>query len=174
MFWCMYLHFWMLNNTRSDLDGITYFLLGMVVRGSFGGKFSIYGWSFAHGAITASQWDQPPARESGRELWPSTNNGKLPRPVYPLGVFCVVLACYGGRVVYPTVPIPTCISLDRVSARKKWIRQFHLFTNSFIHYAAPDRGCSLDWVHCDYSASSSFLHTARFLTHSTLVKQLTQ
>lgn len=30
------------------------------------------------------------------------DNGKLPRPVYPLGVFIVVLACYGVLVVYPS------------------------------------------------------------------------
>jgi hypothetical protein len=30
------------------------------------------------------------------------DNGKLPRPVYPLGVFAVVLACYGVLVAYPS------------------------------------------------------------------------
>lgn len=30
------------------------------------------------------------------------DNGKLPRPVYPLGVFAVVLACYSVLVVYPS------------------------------------------------------------------------
>lgn len=30
------------------------------------------------------------------------DNGRLPRPVYPLGVFIVVLACYGVLVVYPS------------------------------------------------------------------------
>ncbi|KAF4125518.1 transporter [Geosmithia morbida] len=30
------------------------------------------------------------------------DNGKLPRPVYPLGVFAVVLACYGILVAYPS------------------------------------------------------------------------
>jgi nitrate/nitrite transporter NarK len=30
------------------------------------------------------------------------DNGKLPRPVYPLSVFAVVMACYGVLVVYPS------------------------------------------------------------------------
>lgn len=30
------------------------------------------------------------------------DNGKLPRPVYPLGVFAVVLACYAVLVAYPS------------------------------------------------------------------------
>ncbi|MBE3042500.1 hypothetical protein IMZ48_07965 [Candidatus Bathyarchaeota archaeon] len=30
------------------------------------------------------------------------DNAKLPRPVYPLGVFAVVLACYGVMVAYPS------------------------------------------------------------------------
>ncbi|KAH7303988.1 major facilitator superfamily domain-containing protein [Stachybotrys elegans] len=30
------------------------------------------------------------------------DNGRLPRPLYPLGVFCVVLSCYGVLVVYPS------------------------------------------------------------------------
>lgn len=30
------------------------------------------------------------------------DNGRLPRPVYPLGVFVVVLACYGVLVAYPS------------------------------------------------------------------------
>uniref|UniRef100_A0A8H7NN66 Major facilitator superfamily (MFS) profile domain-containing protein n=1 Tax=Bionectria ochroleuca TaxID=29856 RepID=A0A8H7NN66_BIOOC len=30
------------------------------------------------------------------------DNGRLPRPVYPLGVFVVVMACYGVLVAYPS------------------------------------------------------------------------
>lgn len=30
------------------------------------------------------------------------DNGKLPRPVYPLGVFTIVMACYAVLVVYPS------------------------------------------------------------------------
>lgn len=30
------------------------------------------------------------------------DNGKLPRPVYPLGVFAVIMACYGVLVAYPS------------------------------------------------------------------------
>jgi nitrate/nitrite transporter NarK len=30
------------------------------------------------------------------------DNGKLPRPVYPLGVFTVIMACYAVLVVYPS------------------------------------------------------------------------
>ena len=30
------------------------------------------------------------------------DNGKLPRPVYPLGVFAVILACYGVLIAYPS------------------------------------------------------------------------
>lgn len=30
------------------------------------------------------------------------DNGRLPRPVYPLSVFAVILACYGVLVVYPS------------------------------------------------------------------------
>lgn len=30
------------------------------------------------------------------------DNGRLPRPVYPLSVFAVVLACYGVLVAYPS------------------------------------------------------------------------
>ncbi|CAI6090486.1 unnamed protein product [Clonostachys chloroleuca] len=30
------------------------------------------------------------------------DNGRLPRPVYPLGVFIVVMACYGVLVAYPS------------------------------------------------------------------------